>query len=84
MFAQYHKGTPRGKRDTAEMRREWFQDCLNVISSHSGIQEIAFPYGIGCGLAGGSWFDYLAMITHWAASHPHIKVNVILLPRGEN
>ena len=32
--------------------------------------RVAFPTGIGCGLAGGYWPDYLAILERWAATVP--------------
>lgn len=78
MFAQYNKGKPGARQDTELQRRSWFQSCLNRIAASPEVTEVAFPYGIGCGLAGGSWFHYLIMITHWAEAHPHLRVYVYL------
>jgi hypothetical protein len=39
-----------------------------------GAKSLAFPYGIGCGLAGGDWKVYETMLRDWAAAHPLINV----------
>lgn len=71
MFAQWGPGTPLKftsypdyKIDTRENREKWFQECLDKIAGikDSGIKELAFPYKIGCGLAGGNWSRYRNMI----------------------
>lgn len=78
LCAQYHKGKPNWRDDSAAQRQQWFQECLDAVAQQDSIQEVAFPYGIGCGLAGGSWFDYLEMITRWAARNPHLSVFIYL------
>lgn len=40
----------------------------NIVSPNE--VRVAFPTKIGCGLAGGSWPDYLAILERWAAQHP--------------
>jgi hypothetical protein len=40
------------------------------------IISIAFPYKIGCGLAGGKWEDYESMIYKFAKENPNIKVKI--------
>lgn len=62
MYAQYNPGypTPKGN-DTVERREEAFLNCLREIYKLNP-DSIAFPYKIGCGLAGGSWERYLEMI----------------------
>jgi len=55
--------------DDAEQRIIWFKRCLNSLSSWMiklNCKTVAFPYQIGCGLAGGSWNLYEKMITEWA------------------
>lgn len=69
MFAQYRPG----KNRNGENREEWFRLCLAEISKLD-IDSIAFPYGIGCGLAGGNWSTYFEMIRQFAISNPKIKV----------
>ena len=54
MFAQNNYG-----RDKQYTDYKAFQNCLNVfaskLSDYSKDWTIAFPYKIGCGLAGGDW-----------------------------
>jgi hypothetical protein len=51
----YGRGTQRLPiyRDSREQRELWFQQCLRTLGTLS-YQTFAFPYKIGCGLAGGN------------------------------
>jgi hypothetical protein len=75
MFAQWEMGGPgRYNRvrpappsDSARVREEWFQQCLHAIMAlDRKPASIAFPYEIGCGLAGGNWPRYDAMLVAFA------------------
>ena len=67
MYAQYCPGKvniysqyyPNEKtcEDSRENRLLWFVQCLEEIEK-LGIQRVAMPYMIGCGLAGGNWDEY--------------------------
>ncbi len=65
MNGQYSPGRPRGS-DTAEKRELYFTQCLAEILKIKDIESIAFPFTIGCGLAGGNWDHYLKMIEDFA------------------
>jgi hypothetical protein len=67
-------------KDDYNQRLTWFRTCLEDL--HSQLERImslpeyngnklrvAFPYLIGCGLAGGDWNDYYQMIETWAIKH---------------
>lgn len=69
MFAQWTPGKP-GQympyypgtyADTKENRREWFARCIRALDG-LGLDRVAMPYGIGCGLAGGKWPEYEAIL----------------------
>ena len=53
MYSQFMYG--RGKRQTDYVK---FEECLDRLAvylrKHPG-KKVGFPYGIGCGLAGGDW-----------------------------
>ena len=49
-------------RDTPREREQWFQHCLDELGTCDFYQNFAFPYKIGCGLAGGNWDHYFSMI----------------------
>jgi len=64
-FAQFGVGKPgtyqnadfRLGQDSYDMRRDWFRSCLDHIFAEHNPRSVAFPYKIGCGLAGGHWED---------------------------
>ena len=73
--------TPKG-RDSAQLRIGWFKSALVHLEQfmrQRGLDTVAFPYTIGCGLAGGSWPAYLAIIEAFAA-RTHFTVNIYRLP----
>lgn len=70
--------------ETKETREIWFKLCLKKLAiqiKHLKCQIIAFPYAIGCGLAGGDWSNYYQMINEWAESHKDI-FNVVILKKS--
>lgn len=88
LYGQYDYGRPgRSWRtpahlDTASMRREWFVASLERLAEYMverGLVSVAFPYAIGCGLAGGSWTAYKASLEVWASRHPMLEVTVYRL-----
>lgn len=80
MFAQTYPGKPLQPDDTKEMRLIWFKECLKHISKIRDLTQIAFPWGIGCGLAQGEWKDYSALIQEFSDRNPHIDVCIVKLP----
>lgn len=77
MWLQYHE------QDTAESRKIWFQECLDnlakaLLELPSAKRSIALPWMIGCGMAGGSWDEYQAIIYAWAASLERMDVRIAL------
>ena len=85
MYAQFYPGKPDGllpapfsnQFDDDYHRKRWFQGCLEKISKLKNLREIAFPQGIGCGLAKGMWEDYHQMLSQFAIDNPKIKVMVV-------
>ena len=61
---RYQRSIPPYK-DTANQRVQWFQQCLDKIGATS-FKRIAFPFKIGCGLAGGDWKMYHKMLKEFA------------------
>ena len=68
MFAQWAPGKsgvcarsypapPLMQADDAVGRLGWFKACLDLIDA-LGLDAVAIPDHIGCGLAGGDWFRY--------------------------
>lgn len=81
MFSQYYPGGAWDdfKNDTYSLREEYFKKCLNEISQLPNINSVAFPYKIGCGLAGGNWDNYLNMIKDFADKN--LQVEVVIYQR---
>ena len=57
-----------------------FRKCLEALTLKltPNIESIAFPYGIGCGLAGGDWYLIKGLIENF--SHK-VKQKVIIVVR---
>jgi hypothetical protein len=57
MLAQDLPGKPPTHNgESSQQRHLWFQQCLHAMEAvGSELHSVAFPYGIGCGLAGGDW-----------------------------
>ena len=77
LYAQWDFGTGRVNRiptheDTPAQREKWFQQCTRDFK---GFQNFAFPYQIGCGLAGGNWTHYQTMIEDFSVKfHKHVTL----------
>jgi O-acetyl-ADP-ribose deacetylase (regulator of RNase III) len=86
LFAQYAPGKPgryyrdHGVRDTAADRFLYFQQSLGALATYmaaNGLQSVAFPDHIGCGLAGGNWErDYLPALQEFAEAHPEWRIAI--------
>jgi O-acetyl-ADP-ribose deacetylase (regulator of RNase III) len=70
MYAQYYPGKPGYGIDSKEMREKYFHQCLLQIAKISNLESIAFPFGIGTGLAKGSWDYYFGTIGNF---EKHVK-----------
>ena len=77
LYAQVFPGGPGKEGDSIKERESYFLKCLMALGRVKNIKEVAFPYGIGCGLAKGDWETYANMIEEFADNHDHIKVFVI-------
>lgn len=89
LFAQFAPGKPgfffnhitRHCKDSEENRRQWFIKCLADLSKQlqdlPDIKSIAFPYLIGCGLAGGNWEKYNEMIVKWATQNTQLRIFLV-------
>ena len=64
--------------DDKESRCVYFQQCLEKIAENAP-KSMAFPYGNGCGLAGGNWIVYSAMIDAFAQKYPDISIVIYKL-----
>lgn len=75
LFAQYMPGKPNGRslpkqNDGSIHRIQYFKACLEKMDELE-LEVVAMPYLIGCGLAGGDWKVYKAMLEA-------CKTNIIL------
>lgn len=69
MLGQYYPGSPKfpnSTKDGALVRRLYFQSCLDKILQLPDLDSIAFPFGIGCGAAGGDLESYQYMLGKFA------------------
>lgn len=85
MFAQLCPGKPLRFRtypnweiDTEEERFKRFKSCLKKLGKWAQGITLAFPWRIGCGLAGGIWTRYFAEIEKFAAKY-NIDVTIYKL-----
>ena len=71
MVAQYTPGkvgawskyyAPLPYPETTQVRQQWFQECLEALDALALPSPVAMPFQIGCGLAGGDWSTYKAML----------------------
>eukprot|EP01139_Manchomonas_bermudensis_P010732 Amastigsp_a341000_14.p1 type:complete len:153 gc:universal Amastigsp_a341000_14:505-47(-) len=75
MLAQRYPGKAKYANDTAALRLEWFDACLDEIAQLPDIGSVAFPFRIGCGLAGGDWAEYESRLVAFASRH---NIRVVL------
>lgn len=67
LMGQYYPGGSYDfEGDDAEDRKHYFHRCLNRLAKIDNLESVAFPYCIGCGIAGGDWNWYLNMINKFA------------------
>lgn len=65
-YSQYHPGKAGKLPDTKERRLEWLISSLDRFVKEHPKVELALPYGIGCGLAGGNWEKYSEALDRFA------------------
>jgi O-acetyl-ADP-ribose deacetylase (regulator of RNase III) len=65
MMAQVYPGGPKFPGDLGGDREAMFGRCLDEIAALAGMESLAFPWGIGCGMAGGSWERYEKMLVEF-------------------
>lgn len=87
MLSQVYPGRPRypeSELDGYKARRTLFFMCLKQIANIKDLSSIAFPYGIGCGVAGGDWKLYYPILEKFEA-HLAGRARVFLykLPKKE-
>ena len=75
MMAQINGGKPKNP-ETQYSRLLLFLQCIEQLPS---AKSIAFPFGIGCGIAGGNWDNYYKVINSWSKKHPETQVFIYKL-----
>ena len=86
MLAQVYPGKPRypdSTLDGSKAREKYFDLCLSkiaLLNSESPISSIGFPFGVGCGAAGGDWNNYQTMIEKFAEKIKSATVRIYKLP----
>jgi O-acetyl-ADP-ribose deacetylase (regulator of RNase III) len=72
-YAQIYPSTAKYD-DTQHKRLTWFRECLDHVR-HKNINNIAMPYNIGCGAAGGDWKQYYEILETFANDN---KIHITL------
>jgi O-acetyl-ADP-ribose deacetylase (regulator of RNase III) len=75
MFAQFNPGKPHkddDPEDGYQARKQYFVQCMKLIKDLKP-RSVAFPMGIGCGLAGGSWDFYKKVLEKFSSD-----INMVL------
>lgn len=68
---------PARRWDSREMRHGFFRAGLSLIADElGGGISLGFPFGIGCGLAGGEWSEYQELLQQFARAHPQIEITL--------
>lgn len=67
-FGQYNPGKPNENStiDNSKVRKKYFHKCLLATAKIPNLISIGFPFGVGCGLAGGNLDHYYEMIENFA------------------
>ncbi|KAK3107265.1 hypothetical protein FSP39_010737 [Pinctada imbricata] len=64
--------------DSKENRTLWFEQCLTLLGQ-TNFKYIAFPFKIGCGLAGGDWTTYRQLIKEFVKKYNKNAIVVVPL-----
>jgi hypothetical protein len=78
LLGQYFPGKPKyptSIKDGFDVRKLYFKKSLLELAKVPDLESVSFPYGIGCGAAGGDWSAYLEMIEDFNNS---VKSNAIV------
>jgi O-acetyl-ADP-ribose deacetylase (regulator of RNase III) len=69
-----------GLPDSREDRERYFQAALEDLASRIPEKSsLAFPWKIGCGLAGGNWCVYQKILETWCSRNPGFRVTLYQL-----
>lgn len=76
MFAQFIPGKSR-TFDEEYRRLSYFKSCMtSIFDNIPDLKSIAFPFGIGCGLAGGDWNKYYQIIQEFAEKYENVSIKI--------
>jgi O-acetyl-ADP-ribose deacetylase (regulator of RNase III) len=77
LFGQHRPGRA-NSLETADQREAWFRNCLAEIGKHFSNKKaaLAFPFQIGCGMAGGKWEHYYQMINEFQHQNPNLELAI--------
>lgn len=82
LFGQYYPGKLNNyPNDNESKRRDYFYSGLKKIIQIENLESIAFPWSIGCGLAGGNWWEYYEPILNAFAKSLEKKDAVLSIYR---
>ena len=80
LLGQYYPSKAKYPNDNELLRIKAFKNGLNKIAKQITLTcNIAFPYKIGCGLAGGKWPVYEEMIKEFANNNKHLTIYIVKL-----
>mmetsp|Transcript_14303 Transcript_14303/g.23220 ORF Transcript_14303/g.23220 Transcript_14303/m.23220 type:complete len:277 (-) Transcript_14303:80-910(-) len=79
LYSQHRPGQGNSTSETKEMRYKWLEDCLKRVKIETTQKVIAFPYLIGCGLAGGDWKRVQKIIDDFANEVHHEQGRIVLI-----
>jgi hypothetical protein len=85
-YSMYYPGKPKYSNsllDGTLPRQKYFYQCLSQIAKIPDLDSIAFPYKIGCNLAGGNWDYYLGVLNNFT-KHVEIKGVKVSIYKLEN
>jgi len=79
LFGQNSPGKPYNL-ESESVRSTWFKEGLQELAKMGeSLHSVAFPYLIGCGLAGGNWLVYKKRIEDFAQQVSIYGVQVIIV-----
>lgn len=86
-YSKYYKYEGLDIDDSNKNRVKWFEKALidleeQLKKDYTYIKDIAFPYQIGCGLAGGQWKNYISLIKEFTKRNNHLCVFIIKINKN--
>lgn len=67
LVGQFYPGGPsESPIDNEKIRRDYFYKGLLRLAKINNLESVAFPYRVGCGIAGGDWHIYQKNIENFA------------------